>query len=103
MQLHLGPSYGEPCHELPDRVFWMVHGGGKDQTFWGSQCGAYGGSCDIGAESALNELSVFSCHSTRTLLRKKLPDILISSQRTTTIFWPDKICFEIMEANRPRR
>lgn len=39
----------------------------------------------------------------RTLLRKKLPETLISSHRTTTIFWPERICFEIIEANRPRR
>lgn len=38
-----------------------------------------------------------------TLLRKKLPEMLISSHRTTTIFWPLRICFEIMEARRPRR
>jgi hypothetical protein len=38
-----------------------------------------------------------------TLLRKKLPEMLISSHLTTTIFWPERICFEIIEANRPRR
>ena len=39
----------------------------------------------------------------RTLFRKKLPEILISSHLTTTIFWPERICFEIIEASRPRR
>ena len=38
-----------------------------------------------------------------TLLRKKLPEMFISSHRTTTIFWPLRICFEIIEASRPRR
>jgi hypothetical protein len=38
-----------------------------------------------------------------TLLRKKLPEMLISSHRTTTIFWPFKICLDIMDASRPRR
>lgn len=38
-----------------------------------------------------------------TLLRKKLPEMFISSHRTTTIFWPLSICFEIIEASRPRR
>ena len=38
-----------------------------------------------------------------TLLRKKLPEILISSHRTTTIFWPERICLETMEASRPSK
>ena len=38
-----------------------------------------------------------------TLFRKKLPEILISSHLTTTIFWPERICLEIIEASRPRR
>jgi hypothetical protein len=38
-----------------------------------------------------------------TLFLKKLPEMLISSHLTTTIFWPERICFEIMEASRPRR
>jgi len=29
--------------------------------------------------------------------------MLISSHLTTTIFCPERICFEIIEANRPRR
>ena len=37
------------------------------------------------------------------MFRKKLPEMLISSQRTTTIFWPERICFEMIEASRPRR
>ena len=52
-------------------------------------------------------MSTTQCQETkktmRTLLRKKLPEILISSQRTTTIFWPERICFEMIEASRPRR
>lgn len=39
----------------------------------------------------------------RTLLRKKLPLMLTSSHRTTTIFWPLRICLEMMEARRPSR
>jgi hypothetical protein len=39
----------------------------------------------------------------RTLFRKKLPEMLISSQRTTTIFWPLRICLEMMEARRPSK
>lgn len=38
-----------------------------------------------------------------TLFLKKLPEMLISSHRTTTIFWPLRICLEIMDASRPRR
>jgi hypothetical protein len=38
-----------------------------------------------------------------TLFRKKLPEMLISSHLTTVIFWPERICLEIMEASRPRR
>jgi hypothetical protein len=38
-----------------------------------------------------------------TLFRKKLPEMLISSHLTTIIFWPERICLEIMEASRPRR
>ena len=38
-----------------------------------------------------------------TLFRKKLPEMLISSHLTTTIFCPERICFETIEANRPRR
>jgi hypothetical protein len=38
-----------------------------------------------------------------TLFRKKLPEMLISSQRTTTIFWPLRTCLEIMEARRPSK
>ena len=38
-----------------------------------------------------------------TLLRKKLPEIFISSHLTTTIFCPERICLEMIEANRPRR
>ena len=42
-------------------------------------------------------------NATRTLFLKKLPEMLISSHLTTTIFWPERICFEIIEASRPRR
>ncbi len=38
-----------------------------------------------------------------TLFLKKLPEMLISSHRTTTIFWPLRVCLEIMDASRPRR
>lgn len=47
--------------------------------------------------------NTFTIPVRHALLRKKLPEMLISSQRTTTIFWPDRICLEIMEASRPRR
>jgi hypothetical protein len=40
---------------------------------------------------------------TLTLFRKKLPEMLISSHLTTTIFCPERICFEMIDANRPRR
>lgn len=38
-----------------------------------------------------------------TLLRKKLPETLTSSQRTTVTFWPLRISFARIEARRPRR
>lgn len=38
-----------------------------------------------------------------TLLRKKEPEALMSSQRTTTTFWPLRICLATIEARRPRR
>ena len=41
--------------------------------------------------------------SGRTLFLKKLPEMLISSHLTTTIFWPERICLAMMEASRPRR
>lgn len=50
---------------------------------------------NIQTKSTPNKLS--------TLLRKKLPEMLISSQRTTTIFCPFKACLEMIEAKRPRR
>ena len=36
-------------------------------------------------------------------MRKKLPEILISSHLTTTIFCPERICFETIDASRPSR
>lgn len=38
-----------------------------------------------------------------TLLRKKEPEALMSSQRTTTTFWPLRSCLATIEARRPRR
>lgn len=43
------------------------------------------------------------CSQMLTLFRKKLPEILISSHLTTTIFWPERICLDMIEASRPRR
>lgn len=38
-----------------------------------------------------------------TLFRKKEPETLICSHRTTVTFWPDRICLAKTEASRPRR
>lgn len=37
------------------------------------------------------------------LARKNSPEMLIASQRTTTIFWPLRSCLATVEARRPRR
>ena len=39
----------------------------------------------------------------QTLFRKKLPLTLISSHRTTTIFWPERACLAIIDASRPSK
>ena len=55
-------------------------------------------------EHCKDEMLAFSLRQSRvTLLRKKLPEMLISSQRTTTIFWPLRICLATIDASRPRR
>ena len=62
-------------------------------------------------EIVVTKLSEHKCHTNHhnskkpslTLFRKKLPEIFTSSHLTTTIFWPERICFEMIEANRPRR
>lgn len=60
-------------------------------------------------EVVVSELShpvSLSCIISReilTLFLKKLPDMLISSHLTTTIFWPLRICLDMMEARRPSK
>jgi hypothetical protein len=88
-QLHLGHSCGESYLVWHGKGFSKEHGDERGLIFWGLQYGACGGSYGIEASSdaSLSRQNLnLHLEIERTLLRKKLPEMFISSHLTTTIF-----------------
>ena len=102
-----GVSCGESYRGSPWRESWMVHGGGMGQTSSGWRYGVCVRNCGSAAvlTSKFKTMHKYKVtwNRARTLLRKKLPEMLISSHLTTTIFCPERICLAIMDASRPKR